>query len=75
MSTPQERARARATWPGRVGALGRPDDSDDLSPTTTAEERVLMVEFLTRQAWAVSGLPVPTYLRREIPGRVVRSKP
>jgi hypothetical protein len=75
MSTPEERARARATWPGRVADLRHEGDSDDLSSSTTPEERVLMVDFLTRQAWAVSGLPVPQYSRREMPGRVVGREP
>lgn len=75
MSTPQERARARAAWPGRVLEVREEGDSDDLSANTTPEERVLMVAFLTAQAWAISGLPVPRYARTEMPGRVVRREP
>jgi hypothetical protein len=35
-------------------------------------ERVAMVYELTLAAWALSGRPMPTYSRAEIPGRLIR---
>jgi hypothetical protein len=38
-----------------------------LSDTTTPSERLAMVWDLSREAWALTGLPVPTYERHQIP--------
>ncbi|HMT06433.1 MAG TPA: hypothetical protein PKA82_00410 [Pyrinomonadaceae bacterium] len=47
------------------------EDSDiDPSPTFGAEA-VSLAAVLSRQAWAISGLPFPTYQRRNIPVRFV----
>ncbi len=40
---------------------------DDLSLTTTAEERLEMVETLSVEAWALTGKPFPSYQRHETP--------
>lgn len=65
------RARARASWTGSLHRLGE-EDEPDLLATTTASERVAMVWRLTRDAWAMRGLPIPDYERSEAPGRLVR---
>jgi hypothetical protein len=65
------RAAARASWPVRVYRLGEEPD-DDLSATTTAEERLAMMWPLALDAWASSGRPMPDYPREKTPVRVVR---
>lgn len=67
----EERSAARAAWPGRKLAAGE-TTSDDLSSSTTAEDRVAMVWQLTLDAWAMSGRPIPDYRREDSPGRVIR---
>jgi hypothetical protein len=67
----RQRAAARASWPVRRASLHDETD-EDLSDTTTADERLAMMERLALDAWASSGAPWPTYTRGEIPGRVVR---
>lgn len=59
-------AKDRHAWPVRVFALGR-EPSDDLSATTTPEERLQMVHTLTLEAWALSGQEWPGYSRAETP--------
>ncbi|MBL8900731.1 MAG: hypothetical protein JNM84_24075 [Planctomycetes bacterium] len=44
----------------------------NLSATTTAEQRLAMLEELSRQAWELSGRPWPSYTRAEIPVRIFR---
>lgn len=56
----------RSAWPVRVFALGH-EPSDDLSATTTPEERLAMVHALTVEAWALAGRPWPDYSRAETP--------
>lgn len=67
----RERAAARASWPVRRVPLDAEGD-EDLSDTTTADERLAMMERLASDAWASSGAPWPTYTREEMPGRVLR---
>ena len=45
---------------------------DDLSDLTTVEERIVMVEALSKRMWEITGRPVPIYPRAEIPTKVVR---
>jgi hypothetical protein len=66
-----ERA-ARASWPIRRYRLGE-EPGDDLSASTTAEERLAMVWLLTLDAWASAGKALPTYARSETPIRAVPS--
>ncbi len=68
------RARARASWPIRITSLDAAE-SDDLSATTTVAERIEMVAALTREAWALTGRPMPTYGRADIPVRIIRPTP
>jgi hypothetical protein len=71
MSASREaRAAARAAWPVRRYRLGE-EPADDLQARTTAEERLAMVDELTRQAWELSRLPLPDYRREETPIRVL----
>lgn len=55
--------------PARVVRLGD-EPGDDLSDVTTAEERLAILRELTVRAWRLTGRPVPTYRRDEIPVRV-----
>jgi hypothetical protein len=57
--------------PVRVFKLGE-EPGDDLSATTTAEERLLMVHELSRRMWELTGRPIPRYARNELPVRVIR---
>jgi hypothetical protein len=63
---------ARETWPVRVYRLGE-EPGEDLSATTTVEQRLAMVDVLSQRMWELSGQPVPAYTRPSIPGRVLRS--
>lgn len=56
----------RGSWPVRVYRLGT-QPSEDLSATSTAEERLAMMEPLAREAFALSGRPEPTYARADSP--------
>lgn len=69
------RAAARAAWPGHKGTLADAHDAVDLSATTSVDERLAMMWPLSRDAWAASGRPFPTYSRAEMPGVVLRAKP
>ncbi|MBI4421881.1 MAG: hypothetical protein HY560_13740 [Gemmatimonadetes bacterium] len=63
--------RAREAWPVRVYRLGE-EPSDDLSGTTTPEQRLEMVAQLSQRMWELSAKPVPSYSRADMPGRVLR---
>lgn len=56
----------RSDWPVRVFRLGE-EPGDDLSATTTPEERLAMVETLTLEAFALAGLARPSYSRAQSP--------
>jgi len=56
----------RSSWPVRIHPL-RDEPGDDLSLTTTAEERLAMMWPLALEAWTLSGAPLPTYTRSETP--------
>ena len=68
-----ERARARSSWPIRRYALGA-EPGENLSGSTTAEERLGMMWELALQAWALTGEPLPDYPRHRAPGRVIRQR-
>jgi len=59
----------RSTWPIRLRPLSN-DVEDDLSASTTAEERLAMMWPLSRDAWLLSGQAVPTYERHQAPVRL-----
>jgi len=56
----------RSSWPVRVFRLGS-EPGDDLSGSTTAQQRIAMMWPLAREAWALSGRPLPSYERRAAP--------
>ena len=60
----------RRSWPVRCYRLGT-EPNDDLSTTTTPEERLEMMWPLAVEAWTLAGLPQPQYPRGEIPIRLV----
>ena len=57
---------ARGAWPVRRYRLGE-EPGDDLSGSTTAEERLAMMPGLAAEAWALTGAPLPRYERRDTP--------
>lgn len=65
------RALARKTWPMVVHTLAD-EPSEDLSHTTTVEERLAMLWPLAKDAWAIMGQPLPQYERQNMPGRIFR---
>ena len=67
-----ERAKSRAEWPVRKYSLGS-EPGDNLSAWTTAAERLGMMWGLARQAWLLTGRPLPRYSRARAPGRIVRA--
>jgi hypothetical protein len=73
VTTFEERAKARASWPVRAVALGD-ESATDLRDTTTVDERLRLVGVLTRELWAFSARPIPDYPRAEMPGRVIRPR-
>lgn len=66
------RAAERSKWPGLKTTLADAPDGEDLSTTTTAEERVAMMWELAQASWAMTGRAMPTYARAEMPGRLIR---
>ena len=66
-----ERAAMRAGWPGKRTTLQQGGE-EDVSGHTTVEERLGMMWELSRGAWSLTGVAEPTYLRSQIPGRIVR---
>ena len=64
------RARARRRWPVLLSSL-RNQPSDDLSSSTTLEDRIAMMRPLAEGAWRVAGLPLPRYRRSRIPVRLL----
>lgn len=65
-----ERAKARASWPGKRLTLSDVPELELVAGTPA--ERIGMVRELTLAAWAMSGRAIPTYTREAMPGRVVR---
>jgi hypothetical protein len=57
---------ARASWPIRRFKLGS-EPHEDLRTTTTAEERLAMVESLTSECWPMTGQTPDEYSRQETP--------
>jgi hypothetical protein len=67
----QVRRAARARWPVRGFRLGE-EPGEDLSATTTADERLAMMWPLALEAWRLTGRPLPDYRRQAAPIRVCR---
>lgn len=69
-----EGAGRHGSWAtARVFRLGE-EPRDDLSATTTAEERVELLRELSERAWRLTGRSAPTYSRRQIPIKVTRAE-
>jgi len=71
-ASPEARAAARRNWQAHVFRLGEEPPGDDLSAVTTAEQRLEMVWELTAWMWELSGQPLPSYSRADMPVRVIR---
>lgn len=54
----------------RIYRLGT-EPGDDLSVTTTAEERVALVWELSRRLWDLGGQPRPAVPRDRLPIRII----
>jgi hypothetical protein len=64
----ESRAVHRREWPVRVFQLGD-EPRENLSASTTPQERLAMVWTLTLDAWSLSRRPLPEYERRDAPVR------
>lgn len=71
MGSAEERAAARANWPVKRYRLGE-EPGDDLSASTTPQERIAMMWPLAVEAWRAAGRSIPTYDRRNLPGQLFR---
>lgn len=69
MSDHHQPSRRGAT--ARVFRLGE-EPVDDLSASTSVEQRLAMVATLSRRMWELTGQPFPRYERSDMPGRVIR---
>lgn len=67
-----QRAAARAGWPGLKSSLLEAPTVEALGTTLSPEQRLGLMWSLARDAWAMTGQPLPTYSRAEMPGRVIR---
>ncbi len=73
VSTFEERRLARAGWPIRKVPLGDQELTDPRD-VSTVDERIALVWKLTRSQWAFAGLPLPSYSRAEMPGKILRGQ-
>jgi hypothetical protein len=62
---------AHGRMPARVFRMGA-EPRDDMRATTTAGERLAMVALLSTRMWRLTGRPIPSYGRADMPGRVIR---
>jgi hypothetical protein len=67
------RAAARSAWPVRRYRLGD-EPADDLSDSTTPEERLAMMWPLAVEAWSLTGRPFPDFARGDAPVRRIQAK-
>ena len=67
-----ERRRQRADdWPVRAYRLGAEPSMDPLD-RSNVDERLARMWPLARAAWSVAGNAMPSYARKDIPGRMLR---
>jgi len=66
------RRAARSSWPITRHEL-KADQTDDLSDSTTPAERIAMMKELAETAWRLAGRTLPTYARRDTPGRLFQA--
>ena len=69
----EARRLTRQSWPIHRYRLGD-EPVDDLSETTSPGERLAMVWPLTVLSWRLASREIPAYERRDMPGRVIRSR-
>lgn len=62
---------ARSEWPVRKYRLGA-EPGDDLSDSTTVEQRLAMMWPLALEAWSLTGAPMPDYERAHTPVTIRR---
>lgn len=77
MSVDEEREKrraARANWPGWKGTLAEMPPEPDLSDSTTAEERLLLLRELSLRGWLLTGRSIPDYDRSTMPTRIIRPR-
>jgi hypothetical protein len=65
-------AASRRRWPARVFRRGEQPPDDDLSASTSRQERLQMMWELAEAAWSLARRPIPSYGRSEMPARVIR---
>jgi hypothetical protein len=66
------RARDRADWPGGLTTSAEQTDAAIVRHGSPSE-RIAMVWRVTLDAFASAGIPMPTYRRADMPGRVIRA--
>ena len=66
-------ARSKPLPQARILRIDDPQE-DDLSSSTTVQERVAMVALLSRRMWEITGQPWPSYSRSGIPVTITRSE-
>ena len=59
--------------PARIFRLDERVD-DNLSDSTTVEERLAIVDALSKRMWEITGRPMPSYARAEIPTTIIHLK-
>jgi hypothetical protein len=64
--TRNESLEARRAWPVRLYRLGE-EPGEDQSRLNTPEQRLAMMWDLARDAWSLTGRPLPDYPRHETP--------
>ncbi len=70
MKAPRDKS-AKTVAPARIICL-EDEQGDNLVDSTSAEERIAMVDVLSRRMWELTGRPLPTYDRAHMPGRIQR---
>lgn len=68
----EERAAKRRDWPIAKYKLGE-EPGENLSATTTAEERLAMMWPLALEAWRLAGIPIPDFCWEDAPSRLIRN--
>ena len=63
---PRRKGRWRGARPVRLYHRGA-EPGEDLSAVSTPEQRLAMVDELTREAFALAGRPLPAYARSDSP--------
>jgi hypothetical protein len=61
----------RSSWPVKVYRLGE-EPSNDLSESTSPEERLTMMWELAERGWVLAGRSFPEYDRKNVPGQVLQ---